>query len=137
MTLTDSGPLAAIYLPTDQHYERSVSALNSLSPPMVTTKACFTEAMYFVGKQRGWNGQADIWQLVVDGRLKVHSFSPDDLERMRELMEKYRDTPMDVADASLVVLAENLNETLIFTLDSHFRAYRLRDRRVLTITPDT
>jgi predicted nucleic acid-binding protein len=54
---------------------------------------------------------------------------------MHKLMEKCADNPMDLADASLVVLAENLNETLLFTLDSHFRAYRLRDWRAFRLTP--
>jgi predicted nucleic acid-binding protein len=50
-------------------------------------------------------------------------------------MSKYHDVPMDVADASLVALAESLAETHVFTLDSHFRAYRLRDRRAFRIMP--
>jgi predicted nucleic acid-binding protein len=137
MTLTDSGPLAALLNRNDQHHRRSAAAAPSISSPMITTLACFTEAMHFLGRDIGWEAKAKLWQLVVDGRLEIHSFDQHDLERMRELMEKYRDTPMGVADASLVVLAENLNETLIFTLDSLFRAYRLRDRRVLTITPDS
>jgi uncharacterized protein len=135
MTLADSGPLIALYIPADHNHERCVAALEHLATPLVTTKACFTEAMYFAGKERGWKGYSDLWQLVLDGRLEVRPFTAEDLLRMRDLMEKYRDTPMDLADASLVVLAENLNTTLVFTLDSHFRAYRLRDRRAFRITP--
>jgi predicted nucleic acid-binding protein len=135
MTIVDSGPLAALYLPSDQHHKLCAECVVRLSPPMVTTKSCFTEAMYFVGKERGWRGQENLWQLVVDGRLEVQPFSQDDLDRMRELMEKYQDAPMDLADASLVVLAENLGETLVFTIDSHFRTYRLRDRRALNVVP--
>ena len=136
MTLTDSGPLAATYLPKDPHHARCVAALSALSPPIVTTMPCFTEAIYFVGKERGWRGQAALWQLVLDGRLEVQSFTVGDLVRMRELMEKYRDAPMDLADASIVALAEKLNETLVFTLDSHFRTYRLRDRRAFRVLPE-
>lgn len=135
MTLTDSGPLAAIYLPNDLHHARCVGALSSLSLPMVTSMACFTEAMHFIGKARGSKGRANLWELAADGRLEVRSHTNEDLERMRTLMDKYDDLPMDLADASLVVLAEQLNVTLVFTLDSHFKAYRLRDRRCFLITP--
>ena len=136
MTLIDSGPLAAIYLPNDQHYARCVSSLSAASMPLVTSKACFTEAMYFIGKERGWKGHSDAWQLVLSERLEVRPFSNDDLRRMHELMQQYRDAPMDLADASLVVLAENLGAGLVFTLDSHFRAYRLANRRFLKVVPD-
>ena len=135
MVLVDSGPLVAIYLPTDDYYQTCVDALWGIRPPMATTKACCTEAMHFLHKSRGWKGQADLWRLVEVGHLQVHAFTSEDLERMRELMEKYRDTPMDLADASLVVLAETLRETHVFTLDSHFHAYRLRDRRALRVAP--
>lgn len=92
--------------------------------------------MHFLGRERGWVDQAKLWQLVIDGRLEVHSYTVEDLLRMQRLMGKYADTPMDLTDASLVVLAENLNESLVFTLDSHFNAYRLRDRRVFRLTPE-
>ena len=71
----------------------------------------------------------------MDRRLEVRSHTVEDLERMRALMERYADAPMDLADASLVALAEALNETLVFTLDDHFRAYRLRDRRAFQVVP--
>ena len=136
MTLTDSGPLVALLLPTDQHHARCVAVLPALSPPMVTSLPCLTEALHFLGRERGWTVQAKLWQLVVDGRLEVRPYTQEDVLRMRALMDKYSDVPMDLADASLVVLAENLNETHVFTLDSHFRAYRLRDRRAFRLTPD-
>ena len=98
--------------------------------------ACFTKAMHFVSKERGWSGKSILWSLVEDGRLEVRPHTLADLDRMRELMDKYRDSPMDLADASLVVLAENLNQTLIFTIDSHFKGYRLRDRRAFRVVPD-
>ncbi len=50
-------------------------------------------------------------------------------------MERYRDTPMDLADATLVALAEARGYRRIFTLDRHFRVYRVGTRRTLTIVP--
>ena len=125
MTLTDSGPLTALLNRNDQYHNLCAAVASALSPPMVTTMACFTEAMHFLGRDIGWNAQTRLWQLVQDGRVDVRTFDDKDLQRMRELMEKYHDTPMDVADASMVALAERLDETVIFTLDSHFKAYRL------------
>ena len=60
-----------------------------------------------------------------------------DAPRMRELMEKYHDLPMDLADAALVRVAERENLTEIFTLDRrHFSIYRPGRRRRFGILPN-
>ena len=56
-------------------------------------------------------------------------------KRTRALMAKYRDLPMDLADASLVAAAEALNLKRVFTLDSDFRVYRFRSRQAFDIIP--
>jgi len=50
-------------------------------------------------------------------------------------MEKYRDTPMDLADASLVAAAETSGLNRVFTLDSDFRVYRLKDTTPFEVVP--
>ena len=54
---------------------------------------------------------------------------------MKVLMERYQDTPMDLADASLVAAAERLGLSRIFTLDSDFYVYRIDDREAFEIVP--
>ena len=54
---------------------------------------------------------------------------------MRTLMEEYQDTPMDLADASLVATAEAQGLKRIFTLDSDFYVYRMRDTESFDIIP--
>jgi predicted nucleic acid-binding protein len=62
---------------------------------------------------------------------------PTDVQvmRMRSLMEKHRDTPMDLADASLVAAAESLKLRRIFTLDSDFRVYRINGTTPFEVLP--
>lgn len=53
-------------------------------------------------------------------------------------MEKYADTPMDFADATLVLLAEALEVYEVFTLDRRgFSTYRTRERRAFRLVLDT
>ena len=52
---------------------------------------------------------------------------------MRELMRRYRDTPMDFADASIVSAAERLGTRRVFTLDRHFHVYRIDDRHAFEV----
>src|SRR6185437_9663131 len=94
---------------------------------MLTTWPCFVEAMYLLGRAEGWRLQRVLWDYLDRGALRLHQLSVHEQSRMRELMEKYQDTPMDLADASLVTVAETLNTRQIFTLDSDFRIYRTKD----------
>jgi predicted nucleic acid-binding protein len=54
---------------------------------------------------------------------------------MAALMAQYRDTPMDLADASLVAVAESLRLRRVFTIDSDFYVYRLADGSALEVLP--
>lgn len=92
--------------------------------------------MYLLGDAGGWKGQRALWQLVEREDLRLFAPDPEGVARMRRLMEKHRDRPMDLADASLVVLAEERGLTEIFTLDHvDFSGYRIRGRRAFRLWP--
>jgi predicted nucleic acid-binding protein len=61
--------------------------------------------------------------------------TPELTARAAELMRRYQDRPMDLADATLVAMAEHRNDYLIFSLDARFRSYQLRGRRHLRVIP--
>ena len=74
--------------------------------------------------------------MLHQGDLEIAFQGADDYERMRVLMQKYRDHPMDLADASLVRLAEERHVRDIFTLDERdFRTYRIHGRQSFRICP--
>ena len=126
MTLIDAGPLIALIDKAQAEVHRQcVLAVDSLPGSLITTLPCFTEAMYFLGELNGWRGQEALWRFVEDDELILHIPTDKEWERQRELMEQYRDTPMDYADASLVSLAEVRGIHQILTLDSGFYVYRI------------
>lgn len=135
MTLTDTGPLVGIIDADDKYHAACTAKLPELSVPMVTPWPCFTEAMYLLGEALGYSGQDDLWALVDKGILVIHESSSAERVRMRELMAKYKDTPMDLADASLVVAAEVLGVRRVFTVDSDFLVYRLPGKLAFEIVP--
>jgi len=92
-----------------------------------------TEAMYFLSELREWGGQNALWALVKKGEIEIHSPHPEEWKRVSELMEKYKDTPMDLADASLVSLAELKGFRKILTLDSDFAVYRINGKEPFEI----
>ena len=67
--------------------------------------------------------------------LQIHLSEESEQRRMRQLMDQYSDTPMDLADASLVVTAEILRLSCIFTLDSDFYVYRINGVEAFTVVP--
>lgn len=136
MILTDAGPLVALVDQGEPDHDACVACLPNLTGPMVTTWPAFTEAMYLLGEAGGWRAQGMLWSILQQGDLEIAVQSSDDYERMRVLMQKYRDLPMDLADASLVRLAEERRARDIFTLDERdFRIYRIHGRQSFRLWP--
>jgi len=135
MILTDAGPLIALIDRGEANHARCFAALAQIALPLITTWPALTEATYLLGRAAGWSGQDALWRLLERGDLAVADISSAAQARMRVLMEKYQDLPMDLADASLVALAEERGLSRVFTLDSDFRIYRLPRGKTFTIVP--
>jgi predicted nucleic acid-binding protein len=135
VTLTDAGPLIAIIDADEPDHLACLEALDELDLPLVTTWPAFTEAMYLIARAGGPVGQRALWSLVHTGRLVVMDLSTSAVDRSARLMDKYADRPMDLADATLVALAEELDDRRIFSLDSDFHVYRLRGRQRFEVIP--
>lgn len=136
MTLTDTGPLVAVFDRRDPNHENCVSAARQLpAGPLLTTWPCLTEAMYLLHRASGVQGQQNLWDAVGKEIVQLVDVSATEIFRMQELMERYRNVPMDLADASLFAVAESRGIKQLFTLDSDFRIYLLADGTVLDLIP--
>jgi predicted nucleic acid-binding protein len=136
VTLTDAGPLIAIIDADEPDHDACLAALDDLALPLVTTWPAFTEAMYLLGQAGGIAGQRALWRLLHTDRLAIAELSTNALDRSAQLMEKYADRPMDLADATLVALAEEQGHRRIFSLDADFHIYRIRGRTHFHVVPD-
>ncbi|MBA3372955.1 MAG: PIN domain-containing protein [Actinomycetota bacterium] len=135
MTLTDAGPLVALIDADEADHEVCRLVLAGLRLPLVTTWPAFTEAMYLLSRAGGQVGQGALWKLTLSGRLDIAALSRSALERSAQLMAKYADLPMDLADATLVALAEERGDRRVFTLDTDFQIYRLHGRQRFEVVP--
>jgi predicted nucleic acid-binding protein len=99
-----------------------------LAKPLVTTWSCLTEAMYLALHRGGWQMQKQLGQLLLDKLLVVYNIQESDFSRLLGLMEQYRDRPMDLADATLVLVAEKTGYRQILTLDADFLFYRIQNQ---------
>jgi predicted nucleic acid-binding protein len=134
VALVDTGPLVALFDPSDRDHERCKDALAQLRRNRrVTSLAVLTEAVYLLG----FSGRAQraLLAFVATGAVEIAEFGPAQVSRAAALMERYANLPMDFADATLVVLAEHFRTTAIFTLDHRdFTVYRV-GRRAFHLTP--
>jgi uncharacterized protein len=132
--LTDTGPLVAIFDRNDVQHSACVRVLQSLTQSsLLTTWPCFTEAFYLLSTIGGYHSQESLWSMRRNGRLSLLDITAAEADRMDTLMAKYTNVPMDLADASLVAVAESRGYTRLFTIDSDFYIYVLADGSVLEV----
>jgi predicted nucleic acid-binding protein len=127
MILCDAGPLFALVDKKQSQHLPIKKAIAKLSIPLITTWPCFTEAMYLALHRGGWTMQNQLGKLISNDMVTFREIQATDYERLFELMKKYQDRPMDLADATLVITAERLRIKKILTLDSDFFFYLIND----------
>ena len=127
--LLDTGPLVAYLDAGDPEHDAVGTWLDRFNGRLVTTSAVITETMHFVSAIP--EGAGVVAEFVAASGTEVYDLcQPPELTEASLLMEKYADTPMDFADATLVLLGEALNVRDILTLDRRgFTTYRTRGRR--------
>jgi len=133
--LLDTGALVSILDRSQAHHVECRRVFDEWSGIIVSTEAVLTEAAYLLAGVRG--GAASCVDFFVRGGAVLVPSTRSSLQRVRALLEKYADLPMDFADGTLVALAEELDTTSVFTTDrTDFSVYRVRGRRPFHVLPD-
>ncbi|MGO9605982.1 MAG: type II toxin-antitoxin system VapC family toxin [Candidatus Binataceae bacterium] len=129
----DAGPLVALVDRRDEWHIACHEVLAELHEPLITVWPAVAEAMHLIKGSEA--AQDKLMQWVDTHTLNLASLTADDVSRIRELMRKYRDLPMDLADAALVRVAERERIRRIFTIDRRdfelYRPYRLGRFQIL------
>jgi predicted nucleic acid-binding protein len=121
--LVDAGPLVALLDRSDQHHRACVAASRAIRDPRFSVWPAITEAMHLLSVSAA--AQDALWEMIETRALLIADLDASDVPRMRELMRKYRDRPMDLADAALVRVAERERIYTVFTVDREdFEVYR-------------
>lgn len=125
MILMDTGPLVALFDPADADHSLCHRVLETISEPLYTTEAVLTEVLHML--EPGSKGADGLKEFMLDEYVSLVPAEDGTLQKCFELMDKYKDLPMDFADATLVVLAEIFKTDKIFTLDfKDFRTYQVK-----------
>lgn len=132
--LVDAGPLIALLDRSDDEHDAVVGALERIHSPLASVWPALVEAMYLLSFS--WTAQEALWQMLETAEVRLLPLGIEDAPRMRALMDKYRDLPMDMADAALVTVAEREDIQRVLTLDqSDFAVYRLPRKGAFTLLP--
>jgi predicted nucleic acid-binding protein len=128
--LADTGFWLALANREDQHHARARAALAKFRGPFVTTWPVVTETCHMLASRLGADAAIAFVRSAALGAFEVFVLERTHFPRIEALMEKYRDLPMDLADASLVILAEDGGSGEILSTDTRdFRAYRWKNRK--------
>ena len=132
--LADTGALLAYLDRHDRWHDRCRAAFANLPLPLATSAAVLTELFHLVGDDAREADAAS--RFVQSGAITLLPVGDDDLPDVCALMHKYRDRPMDFADATLVHLAQREAIPTVFTIDhDDFETYRIGGRRRFRIVP--
>lgn len=133
--LVDTGPLVALIRKSDRDHARCAAYAGELRTPLLTTWPVITEAAWLL---RANPKEVDaLLKLVSDGYVAVDPLDPAAVEWIRAFYAKYADLGPQLADATLVYLAETLQISDVFTLDRRdFSVYRLTSGETLRIHPE-
>ncbi len=125
MIIADTGFFVALGNRQDRHHLVAVQIISTLQEPLITTYPVITETSYLLARMGGLASQFAFLTEVAVGTFQIFDFQRYHIARMVELMQRYDNLPMDLADASLVVLAEHLRHGRILTTDLRdFNIYR-------------
>ena len=131
--LCDTGPVVAMVDRRDRQHAAALRAFEAFAGNLVTSWPVISEAFYLLPHA---DEREFLWKAILTKGIVVADLLFEDLTRMMALMKKYADQPMDLADASLVALAERFVIRKIFTLDRrHFSVYRPRHTRFFELFP--
>src|ERR1700753_3613105 len=127
----DSGPLVGFISSDDQHHRWAAKVWNSLFDPLWTCEAVLSEAIFLL--QSNSISTEPLLQLFERGLVRIHFDVSSHQSDIWDLLRKYADQPMSLADACLVRMAELNENCQIFTTDRDFLIYRRKGRGVIPL----
>lgn len=136
--IIDTGPLVALVDKNETHHSLCMESLRALprSTRLATTAPILTEAFYLLSKVPG--GQDKLFELLQVLNLSILEPGTESLPRIHDLMNCYKDLPMDFADAVTVATAEEKNIKSVMTLDwRDFQIYRPAHTKRLILIPSS
>lgn len=128
MIIADTGFWVALADDADKYHQLAIDKLDTLNESLITTWPVLTEVCHLLLKRQGVNAELGFIRSYQQGAFLIFDLREDHKDNLLILMEKYADLPMDLADASLVILAEEQGDGRILSTDQRdFQTYRWKN----------
>lgn len=127
--LIDAGPIIALFNRRDKYHKKIIDFLKRYKGKLVTTWPVVTEVTHML--DFNVDAQIAFLEWIRRGGIEVYEIKVEDIERIIEITNKYRDVPMDFADASLIIASEGLRIREIITIDNDYYIYRTINKEML------
>ena len=127
--LVDSGPLIALFHEKDKFHKKVVEIIKSKHIQLITTWSVITEVFYFLSSYKEKTDNFLEW--IERGGLIISELQFSDIKLLRKRIQKYSNFPMDLADATLVIIAEKESIYQILSIDSDFQIYKMSNGKFL------
>ncbi len=128
-TIIDSGPLIALFDKNDKYHQVVVDFFRDFQGEFITTWAVITEVTHIL--DFNLKVQIDFLKWVELGALTLYNIEQCELQEIIKMMSKYTNVPMDLADSSLMYIAQKEKITDIVSIDSDFDIYRTIKKQTL------
>jgi predicted nucleic acid-binding protein len=125
-TLIDAGPLIALFDKDDKYHLAIKKLLKSYKGKLITTLPVITEVTHLLSFNI--KVQIDFLKWVERGGLDIFDLNINHFSRIIQLAEKYADVPMDFADGSMIIIAEDTGNKDIITIDSDYHIYKIKGK---------
>jgi uncharacterized protein len=129
--IIDTGALVAFFNKSDYYHKWAISQFSILKPPFYTCEAVISETCFLLKNYK--NGATNIFKLIDRELIKIPFILKSEINTIDNLMDKYRNIPMSLADGCLVRMAEQITDSVILTIDSDFKIYRKNKRKIIPV----
>ncbi len=129
--LLDTGVLVAFINKREKQHSWAIQQWKQIIPPFFTCKAVITETCFLL--QNSYGGEYAVMTLINREIIKIPFQLTNESSHIKELMQRYKNIPMSLADACLVRMSELIKDSYILTLDSDFRVYRRHKNEIIDL----
>ncbi len=128
-TIIDSGPLIALFDGSDKYHKVVLNFIKEYKGKLITSLAVITEVSHML--DFNLQVQIDFLKWCEVGGIEIYNISQDEISDIRIMMEKYIDIPMDLADGTLMYIANKENIKNIVSINSDFDINRILKKKSL------
>jgi predicted nucleic acid-binding protein len=136
LIIIDSSGLLAAIDSSERDHAAAARALETAEPPLLLSPFVLAELDYFLAVRVGSRAEIALLEEVAGGAYQLEQFGLEDVAAAAELVQKYQNVGLGLADASIIVLAKRHSVTTVLTLDErHFRTVRTHEGQPFRLLP--